>query len=80
MRARWWRKLVGRSLLRERAGRRPRPVGECPSCGEIVQRASDCWIDADLAMTEHWLACAARRLPAPDPLQPRRIAQTLRVA
>jgi hypothetical protein len=79
MRASWWRKMVGRSLLRDRAGRRSCPIGECPSCGANLHGPSD-WLDADRVMTDHLLLCATRRAPTPAPLEPRRAVPTLRLA
>jgi hypothetical protein len=80
MGARWWRKLVGRSLLRERAGRRSHAVGVCPGCGAALRVASDEWLDADQATIDHVLACPSVKIPAraTGPLRP--APQTLRVA
>jgi hypothetical protein len=80
MGVRWWRQVVGRSLLRERAGRRLRAIGACPSCGEVLSVLSEGWFDADHVMTEHLLICAPRRVTIPDPVEPRRLSQALRLA
>lgn len=67
---------MGRSLLRERSGRRSRAIGVCPECGAALRIASDEWLDADQVTIEHLLACP----PAPATVASRRVPQTLRVA
>ena len=55
----WIRRLVGRSLLRERQRVRERPFGACPSCGTTLVAAED-WLDAERVVTEHLLSCERR--------------------
>jgi hypothetical protein len=65
MHASWIRRLIGRSLLRERQHMRERPFGACPSCGTTLVAAED-WLDAERVVTEHLLTCErsdAGRLP-----------------
>jgi hypothetical protein len=82
MRVRWWRQLVGRSLLRERAGRRSRAIGACPSCGDVLSGPSEGWLDAEHVMAEHLVACIppAAAATVHESIAPRRAPQTLRLA
>jgi len=72
--------VVGRSLLRERSGRRVRALGPCPSCGDVLSGPGECWLDAEHVMTEHLLDCARRREAAPAPELRRQPSQVLRLA
>lgn len=58
----WIRRVLGRSLLRERLPLRARPLGDCPRCGRTLLGATDDWLDAERIVTDHLLAC---ELPAP---------------
>ena len=52
----WIRRLMGRSLLRERQHLRARPFGDCPDCGTTLV-SSDDWLDAERVVTEHLRTC-----------------------
>ena len=82
MRMRWWRRVVGRSLLRERAGRRTHAIGACPSCGDVLSGPSEGWFDAERSMAEHLVACLPANAAAAvrASIEPRRAPQTLRLA
>jgi hypothetical protein len=80
MRMRWWRRVVGRSLLRERSGRRSRAIGSCPRCGDVVVGAGEDWLEAENAMAEHLLACPVRKTAVPEPVEPPRAPHALRLA
>jgi len=75
MRGSWIRRVIGRSLLRERPHLRTRwIIGECPRCGRELEGSSDCWFDADRVITEHLQTCerdrpvqVARRHPSAAP-------------
>jgi hypothetical protein len=73
--------MVGRSLLRERSGRRSRAIGACPSCGGLLSASSEDWFEAEHLMMEHLLACGSRETAtATEQMDHRSVRQTLRVA
>ena len=67
MRRSWLRRLMGRSLLRERVPLRERPLGACPRCGRTLLGPSEDWLDAERLVTDHLMVCerAAARHEAP---------------
>jgi hypothetical protein len=70
MRRTWLRRVMGRSLLRERLPLRARPLGECPRCGRTLLGSSEDWLDAENLVTDHLRACdrpAPVREPAARP-------------
>jgi hypothetical protein len=82
MRMRWWRRVVGRSLLRERAGRRAHAIGACPSCGDVLSGPSEGWFDAEQVMAAHLVGClpGTAAMTVRESIEPRRATQTLRLA
>ena len=62
MRRSWLRRMMGRSVLRERLPLRARPLGDCPRCGRTLLGATANWLDAERVVTDHLLGC---ELPAP---------------
>jgi hypothetical protein len=57
MRRSWLRRILGRSLLRERLPLRARPLAECPRCGLTLLGASEDWLDAERLVTDHLMVC-----------------------
>ena len=68
MRRSWLRRILGRSLLRERLPLRARPLGECPRCGRTLLGPSEDWLDAERLVTDHLMLCepAAEVREAPE--------------
>ena len=70
----WFRRRSGRSLISERARRRPTSIGECPGCGDTLTAPSEHWLDAESVVAAHMLGCTADRAttaePAARPLRP----------
>ena len=71
MRQSWLRRVMGRSLLRDRLPLRARPLGECPRCGRTLLGPSEDWLDAENLVTDHLRACEIQATVHEPPARPR---------
>jgi hypothetical protein len=64
----WFKRRGGRSLIGERARRRPTSIGPCPSCGYALTAPSEHWVDAESVVTAHLLCCTADMATTAEPV------------
>jgi hypothetical protein len=71
MRRTWLRRVMGRSLLRDRLPLRARPLGDCPRCGRTLLGPTEDWLDAENLVTDHLMVCEQETRVCVEPARPR---------